>query len=116
MSGICCQRCLKAPCECPFKPPMPTGDTAPQPPNPPGEFAQAITAGLIEKRARYIRQLEEKIARQRVDLRKEKELREAAEKQRALSLDVNADLRQRIAALEAQLAEAQARLAELEKK
>lgn len=32
MSGICCQRCLRAPCECPFKSPMPTGDTAPQPP------------------------------------------------------------------------------------
>lgn len=120
-----CDTCLDEPNGAPFKPPMPPApaparcpwcdrvrygeevdqsgdrDTAPQPPNPPGETAQAITAGLIEKRARYIRQLEEKIARQRVDLRKEKELREAAEKQRSLSLDVNAELRQRIATLEA---------------
>lgn len=69
-----------------------------------GETAQTVIGALVEKRSRYIRQLEEKIARQREDLRKEKGLREEAEKNRRISLEVNAKLRD-------EFAEAQARLA-----
>lgn len=59
-----------------------------------GETAQTITGALVEKRDRYIRQLEEKIARQREDLRAKVV---------------------RIAALEAELAEAKKYIEQLEK-